>query len=99
MDRQEEEALEQRIREKAHQLWQQEGCPPGQADRHWQAARQLLAIETEADATLIPVEESFREASEPISVVEAQGDVPGLTDQGEKQQYPSSPGRGDWPER
>ena len=99
MDRGQEEALEQRIREKAHQLWQEEGCPPGQADRHWQAARHLVAIQTEADTALIPVDESFREPLEPIRTVEAQGDVPGLTDQGEKRQYPFSPDRGDWPER
>ena len=28
----------QRIREIAYYLWEQEGCPESQADRHWAAA-------------------------------------------------------------
>ena len=30
--------LTQRIRERAYDLWQRDGCPAGQADRHWQRA-------------------------------------------------------------
>ena len=41
---------EQRIRERAYQLWEQEGRPEGRADRHWHAARDQLA-----DASWSPV--------------------------------------------
>jgi hypothetical protein len=33
---------DQRIREIAYHLWEQEGCPQGQADRHWAAAVALV---------------------------------------------------------
>jgi Protein of unknown function (DUF2934) len=32
-----------RIREFAYFLWLEEGCPEGQAERHWSAAEALLA--------------------------------------------------------
>ena len=38
---------EQRIRELAHHIWESEGCPPGQALRHWAMAERLYAA-TEA---------------------------------------------------
>ena len=34
-----------RIRELAYLLWLEEGCPEGQAERHWQAAETLLDSE------------------------------------------------------
>ena len=37
---------EQRIRELAYQIWETEGCPNGQCDRHWDMARKLAEIET-----------------------------------------------------
>lgn len=30
--------LEQRIRERAYELWENEGCPEGRGDDHWQQA-------------------------------------------------------------
>jgi len=36
---------EQRIRELAYQIWETEGCPHGEADRHWQQASKLAEIE------------------------------------------------------
>jgi hypothetical protein len=41
---------EQQIREYAYQIWLTEGCPQGQAQRHWEMARQLVEAET-ASAT------------------------------------------------
>lgn len=32
---------EQRVQEFAHQIWQSEGCPEGQSDRHWEMACRL----------------------------------------------------------
>lgn len=84
-----ENDLEERIRHRAHQIWLDEGKPEGQAERHWQAARHLVAVETENDATLVPLDRSLREPSEPLFTAEAHGDLPGaLTDQGEDQQFP-----------
>ena len=32
---------EQRVRERAYFLWQQEGCPENRADEHWHRAREI----------------------------------------------------------
>jgi hypothetical protein len=37
---------EQQICEYAYQIWLTEGCPRGQAQRHWDMARQLAEAET-----------------------------------------------------
>ncbi|MBG6827959.1 DUF2934 domain-containing protein [Pseudomonas aeruginosa] len=41
-------ADEKRIREFAYQIWETEGCPHGQAERHWAMARQLAEAEAAA---------------------------------------------------
>ena len=43
-------ADEKRIREFAYQIWESEGCPDGQAERHWAMARQLAEAEAAAAA-------------------------------------------------
>lgn len=46
---------EQRIREFAYQIWQSEGCPHGQDERHWEMARKLVEAErTPAGAVVKP---------------------------------------------
>ncbi|WP_395764755.1 DUF2934 domain-containing protein [Stutzerimonas balearica] len=46
---------EQRIREFAYQIWQSEGCPHGQDERHWEMARKLVEAErTPAGAVAKP---------------------------------------------
>ncbi|SDS56105.1 Protein of unknown function [Halopseudomonas litoralis] len=40
---------EQRIRELAHQIWESEGKPEGQSERHWQMACKLLQSEQQGD--------------------------------------------------
>jgi len=59
--------LKQNLRERAYFLWQQEGCPDGQADQHWKRACELEA-ERKTSETCIDVEEedSFP-ASDPPS--------------------------------
>jgi hypothetical protein len=37
---------EQRIREKAYQLWQLDGAPEGKAEQYWHLARELIEAET-----------------------------------------------------
>jgi hypothetical protein len=49
------ELEEQRIRERAYELWQQDGAPEGRADEYWEKAqRQVLA---ESSGTSAPIEE------------------------------------------
>ena len=37
--------VEQRIRERAYQIWLEEGCPKGRELDHWNMATELVAIE------------------------------------------------------
>jgi hypothetical protein len=37
--------LENRIRNRAYQIWQDAGCPDGQAEHHWELARSAVAEE------------------------------------------------------
>lgn len=39
---------EQRVRELAYQIWESEGCPEGQAQRHWEMALSLAEAEQAA---------------------------------------------------
>ena len=40
-----DKTLEQRIRERAHEIWVATGCNEGQADQHWLTAeREVLAM-------------------------------------------------------
>lgn len=48
---------EDRIRQLAYFLWLEEGCPQGEAERHWQAAEILFESE--------PVERKGREGVPP----------------------------------
>jgi Protein of unknown function (DUF2934) len=42
-----DQSLENRIRERAYEIWTANGCVEGQADRHWLAAeREILAAAT-----------------------------------------------------
>jgi len=87
---------DQRIREKAHQMWLEEGHPEGRADAHWDMAAELVAIEENQLLTLKPVENSSAlspngEPVEPLLAVENAGEFPTLTDQGEEKAYPSAP--------
>lgn len=49
---------EQRIRELAHQIWESEGRPDGDADRHWQMATQLAESEQQGDLQPLPSRKS-----------------------------------------
>jgi hypothetical protein len=87
---------EQRIRERAHQIWEEEGRPEGREREHWDRARFLVGLEDNADAGLEPnpmVEDREKgwttppppEPVEPIEALENQGEFPDrFADQGEK---------------
>jgi hypothetical protein len=43
------ESREERIRAKAHQLWEEAGRPEGEADGHWMKAARLIDAEQHKD--------------------------------------------------
>ena len=49
-DKQNEEPahLEQRIRERAYQMWEREGRPEGRADQYWLRAEEIIQDEAQS---------------------------------------------------
>jgi len=84
------DTFEDRIRQRAHRLWVEEGCPEGRSDVHWDKARELVAIEENHKLTLKPAPRADQrgEPVEPIEAVENAGEFPTMTDQGEEQPAP-----------
>lgn len=74
---------EERIRRKAYELWLAEGCPEGRHEFHWEEAREIVALEDAGGPPTVSLEDSLEEPAEPAVAFENQGEVPGLTDQGE----------------
>ena len=44
-----EKTLEERIRHRAYELWEQAGRPPGQSEKYWQQARAELEADVSRD--------------------------------------------------
>lgn len=93
--------LERRVAERAYRIWEREGRPEGRSAEHWDMAREEIAIEDNQRGTLRPNPShgpddttEHTEPVEPVLSVESQGDMPGLTDQGEVMR---TPGRNDPP--
>lgn len=80
--------VEDEIRRRARQLWQQDGCPPRPVEDYCERARELVAIEANLEQTLKPLAQTTRATIEPIEAVENSGEFPTLTDQGEERAYP-----------
>jgi hypothetical protein len=81
--------FEERIRLRAYKIWQEEGCPEGRSNVHWEMARELVAIEDNYRATLKAVPPGGAEArgGEPIeeaSVAANAAAIPTAVDQGEQ---------------
>ncbi|WP_342643669.1 DUF2934 domain-containing protein [Rhodoligotrophos ferricapiens] len=78
---------EQRIRERAHQIWEQEGRPEGRHDEHWERAARAIDEEDmgqtagrkEADGKAAPKKRTSRSTS---NVGQASGLQPGGTTPG-----------------
>lgn len=87
MNRQDFDAWEARIRDRADLLWQEAGSPEGGSDRYIDQARELLAMREVALPTLDP-EEAAAPVIEEASIQGNLGEFPTLTDQGEEQTYP-----------
>ncbi len=88
--------LEERIRQRAYAIWEQEGCPEGRQEEHWQRAREELAILDNVGQTLLPNpsqggDDTARrtEPVEPILSAEAQGEGFGPAGQGDIQPVPA----------
>ena len=84
---------EKRVRERAYKLWQEEGCPEGREDVHWEKACELVAIEDNIGVTLKPVPRSdefgpYGEPVEPLGPAKNTGETPTLVDQGEEETIP-----------
>lgn len=99
------EDLEQRIRQRAHAIWEHEGRPEGRAEAHWDLAREEIAIEDNYRDTLKPNPSHgpddialHSEPVEPAIAMENLGEQPGLADQGEDFHVPGDTGQDAWPE-
>jgi hypothetical protein len=64
---------EQRVREFAYQIWESEGKPAGQEDRHWAMARKLA--EAEAVSEQLPATPRPRRISKPKAVTLAEAEA------------------------
>lgn len=83
---------EARVRERAYRIWEEEGRPEGNDERHWHLARELLSIEDSAgEGTVSP--EAGLAVAEPIAPTEGMADIPGLDDQGEDRAVPAPPAK------
>jgi hypothetical protein len=85
---------EERIRERAYQLWEHDGCPHGQDREYWERASELIGMEDSAGAGLLPNPQTQEETIPGVVVDEAVlqdnlGEFPSLmTDQGDRPQTP-----------
>ncbi|OYX69471.1 MAG: hypothetical protein B7Y95_18210 [Rhizobiales bacterium 32-66-11] len=72
-----------KIRHKAYQIWQEEGCPEGRSDVHWDMARELVAQQENYLSTTKPVGDGEPSVEDSTVALDNQGEFPTLTDQGE----------------
>jgi hypothetical protein len=77
-----------RVAAKAQQMWEEAGRPDGGAGHFLDRARALLEIAENPSAGRVSLADSLRPDIEPLLAVENQGEMPGLTDQGEDQLFP-----------
>ena len=80
--------VEARVRERARRLWQEEGCREPLGERHFDMARELVAIEDNQKLATKPLPREGAtgpsgEPIEPAEAVENLGEFPTITDQGE----------------
>jgi DUF2934 family protein len=88
---------EERIRKRAYELWDADGRPEGRETEFWERAKELLGIEDNPDAGLLPNPMTHPSRAddgvEEAEIQENYGETPGrLTDQGDRPQTPASNG-------
>ncbi len=64
---------EQRIREFAYEIWQTEGCPEGQGERHWEMARKLVEAQQSGLPMSMPLNKPRKSTTKPTDVSAAAG--------------------------
>jgi hypothetical protein len=87
---------EERIRAHAQRIWEEEGRPEGRAQEHWDMATELVAIEDNQNLATKPNplthpdnRGEFGEPVEPAAAAGSLGDLPHLTDQGDRAEMPT----------
>jgi hypothetical protein len=88
----------ERVRRRAYHLWQEDGSPQGRGpDDYYDRARELVAIEDNQKLATKPASEGllgpYGEPVEPLETIENIGELPGITDQGDRPPYPRRGGR------
>ena len=88
-------AREQRIRERAYELWEADGRPHGSDLEYWERARELVGMEDSRQTGQLPVPDIddpsviLGQPVEEASIQENLGEFPDrLSDQGEHPQVP-----------
>ena len=66
---------EQRIREFAYEIWQTEGCPDGQGERHWEMARKLVEAQQSGLPMSLPLNKPRKSTTKPTDVSAGIGSV------------------------
>ncbi|MBV9736092.1 MAG: DUF2934 domain-containing protein [Acidisphaera sp.] len=89
---------EDRIRERAYRLWEEEGRPEGREHDHWERARQMLDSERPEQqpqqAERSPAGgESASPVEQPVPGVQGPGPLPGVDDQRQEVKEPIKPRR------
>ena len=90
------DAYDQRIREHAYRLWEQDGRPHGQDLEYWERARELTGMQSNPEAGLLPnpvppgADRPFEAPPVDEAILEENlGEIPGrFTDQGDRAQSP-----------
>lgn len=88
--------VENRVRQRAYEIWQREGCPEGREADHWALAKEEIAIEDNQSQTLVPNPSQggddtvvHPEPVEPLLAAESlEEDIGGPTNQSDEQPLP-----------
>jgi hypothetical protein len=83
--------IEQKIRDKAHELWVLDGQPEGRELFHWDLARQLVLQENTAEFTLVPTPPCIEDLIDPLAAPDNLREIPDLTHLGEDAVEPEMP--------
>ncbi len=89
MNREEFDAWETRVRDRADAMWAAAGQPAGGRDSYVDAAREIVAMEEVALPTLDP-DEAAQPVIEEASIQGNLGEFPTLRDQGDEQVFPQA---------
>ena len=88
--------VEERVKRRAYEIWQREGCPEGREADHWALAKEEIAIEDNQNQALLPNPSEggddtvvHPEPVEPLLAAESLGEeVGGPTTQSDEQPLP-----------